>query len=180
MAWRRPRRRSLFRTIADALVFLLVLTMVLFAMNRFGAVDTRTAPPGRLVAIDGDTLRGPDGDIRLYGIDAPELFQTCATSTGGEYPCGREAKQALKRLTDRREIACSARDTDRFGRTVAVCLANGIDVNRQMVAEGWAIAYPGSAEYVGVEAEARQARRGLWSGVFEPPREWRRQHDRRS
>ena len=35
---------------------------------------------GQFRAVDGDSLRGPQGDVRLYGIDAPELDQTCLDS----------------------------------------------------------------------------------------------------
>ena len=76
-------------------------------------------------------------------------------------------------------MACERRDTDRYGRMVAVCRAGTVDIGEQMVAEGWAVAFVRySAAYVGQEAEARQARRGLWAGRFRMPREWRASHRR--
>jgi endonuclease YncB( thermonuclease family) len=138
-----------------------------------------TSPPGSLAVVDGDTLRGADGDIRLYGIDAPELFQTCEGPKGNDYPCGRDAKRHLQRLTQGQALTCVARDTDRFGRMVAVCSAGERDLNRQMVTDGWAVAYPGRPDYVDDEEDARTARRGLWSGDFQPPKSWRRAHERK-
>lgn len=38
-------------------------------------------------------------------------------------------------------VACEARDTDRYGRIVAVCSQSGIDLNAWMVEEGHALAY---------------------------------------
>jgi hypothetical protein len=50
-----------------------------------------------------------------------------------------------------------------------------------MVRNGWATAYKGrgfSNQYVVAENEARAARRGLWAGSFETPRQWRQGHPR--
>jgi endonuclease YncB( thermonuclease family) len=65
-------------------------------------------------------------------------------------------------------------DVDRYGRTVAVCRAGDTDLNRQMVLDGWALAYrQHEHRYVGNEATARANRRGLWQGRFERPGDWR-------
>jgi endonuclease YncB( thermonuclease family) len=46
-----------------------------------------------------------------------------------------------------------------------------------MVHAGWALADRRATDrYVAIEAEARNARRGLWKGTFEPPWEWRQAH----
>ena len=50
-------------------------------------------PPVTLIAghaevTDGDTLRIGATRIRLTGIDAPELAQTCTGQSGKEWPCG--------------------------------------------------------------------------------------------
>jgi endonuclease YncB( thermonuclease family) len=172
------RRRSWLRTLTEALALIVLIAAVYAVMARLGIAPVEEMPPGRLVAIDGDTLRGPDGDIRLYGIDAPELHQTCEGPKGRDYPCGRDARNRLDRLTRGKALACEVRDTDRFGRAVSVCRAGDLDINRQMVTDGWAVAYPGRTDYEGEEAEARDAARGLWSGAFQPPKAWRREHPR--
>jgi endonuclease YncB( thermonuclease family) len=47
-----------------------------------------------------------------------------------------------------------------------------------MVREGWAIAYRRhSLDYIGLEGEARRAKRGIWSGRFEEPEKWRRREE---
>ncbi|MCB2052115.1 MAG: thermonuclease family protein [Novosphingobium sp.] len=66
------------------------------------------------------------------------------------------------------------RDTDRYGRMVAVCRSRGVDLNGWMVSQGWALAYRRySTDYVAAESRAAQARRNIWSGSFDMPWEWR-------
>jgi endonuclease YncB( thermonuclease family) len=51
-----------------------------------------------------------------------------------------------------------------------------VDINKWLVAQGLALASRGySLDYVAAEDKAREARRGMWAGTFEPPWEWRRQ-----
>ena len=125
--------------------------------------------------IDADTLeiRGPR--IRLHGIDAPESSQRCTRPSGQEWRCGQQAALALSDRIGRRRVNCEARDTDRYGRTIAVCSQDGVDLNSWMVQEGWAVAYRQySRDYVGEEADARRAGRNIWSGSFVMPWNWRR------
>jgi endonuclease YncB( thermonuclease family) len=71
-------------------------------------------------------------------------------------------------------VTCWPLDTDIFGRTVATCQVNGRDLGNIMVRRGQAIAYVRySSKYLAAEAEARQAKRGLWAGSFEEPEDFR-------
>lgn len=173
---RPPPRASGLKRLAD-IVFVLVLAgLSLYALNRWGAGDTDTSD---YRAIDGDSLRGDHGEIRLHGIDAPELHQECRDDGGRTYPCGRRALDHLKSLIAGRVIACTTLDIDRYQRRVARCTAGGRDLGGAMVKDGWAIAYLGHAlDYAGDEAQAHAARRGLWAGDFEAPEDWRRQNRR--
>ncbi len=67
-------------------------------------------------------------------------------------------------------------DRDRYGRVVAVCEANGRDINGELVLQGWALEYRqySDGRYTDEEAEARRAKRGLFAGTFVEPWEWRR------
>ncbi len=61
-----------------------------------------------------------------------------------------------------------------IGRGVATCNAGELEINAEMVRQGWAIAYRyHSSAYTGEEAEARKAARGIWQGNFEDPAQWR-------
>ena len=161
----------MFRTLRDAAVFLVFLTIVLFIMQKFGMVDLGT---GAAQVVDGDSLRKGDTDIRLYGIDAPEYRQSCFDKNGAEYPCGKQAANILRELVKGHEVNCSSIDTDRYGRAVSVCKVDKLELNAEMVKRGWAVAYTKhSLNYVGVEAEARRTKRGIWAGTFEEPQDYR-------
>jgi endonuclease YncB( thermonuclease family) len=125
-------------------------------------------------AIDGDSLRLAGRELRLLGIDAPELHQTCERD-GRSYPCGRVAQQALADFLRRSPLTCRIGERDRYGRGLATCKSGEADINATLVREGLAVSYGG---YDAEEVEARAARRGLWAGTFERPADWRHRHPR--
>ena len=129
---------------------------------------------GRARVVDGDSLALAGERIRLHGIDAPESAQTCHAG-GSRWRCGERATRGLRERIGGRTVTCEERDVDRYGRIVAVCRAGGEDLNAWMVERGLALAYRRySRAYVGEEAAARSARRGLWRGDFVAPWDWRR------
>ncbi|WP_249688834.1 thermonuclease family protein [Microvirga sp. 3-52] len=130
---------------------------------------------GQATVIDGDTIEIGKSRIRLHGIDAPESGQTCQDANRRVYRCGQKAAFALADWIGRTTVSCKPRDTDRYGRVVAVCYARGKDMNLWMVQQGWAIAYQEySQDYVPDELTARRVRAGMWTGTFVPPSEWRK------
>jgi endonuclease YncB( thermonuclease family) len=131
---------------------------------------------GRARAIDGDSLTIAGQNIRLAGIDAPEGRQECRDRAGETYACGREATRALAAAIAGRSVTCTALDHDRYDRDVATCTADGRDLGELMVRSGHAIELPqhSRGRYAAAEREAREARRGIWSGTFEAPVAWRR------
>ena len=126
--------------------------------------------------VDGDTLRLGDRTVRLARIDAPERGQGCADATGRAFDCGAAAAEALSRLVDGRSVLCIVSGRDRFGRGLGQCSAGGAPLNTGLVAAGWALAEADDAPLRRVEAEARQAARGLWANGFARPDEWRRRN----
>jgi endonuclease YncB( thermonuclease family) len=123
---------------------------------------------------DGDTIRIGNTRIRFHGIDAPETSQTCEKN-GNKWRCGSEATKALTTIIGNKRVSCSKRDTDRYGRVVAVCRAGSINLNAWMVENGWAVAYRKySMDYVRDEANAKAGRMGMWRGEFMMPWDWRR------
>lgn len=129
---------------------------------------------GRASVIDGDTLEIQGTRIRFHGIDAPESSQSCSVNDQ-MFRCGQQAALALSDKIGNRTVACEPRDKDQYGRIVAVCRAGGEDLNKWMVAQGWALAYRKySTAYVEQESNASAAKLGIWQGEFVDPWEWRR------
>lgn len=129
----------------------------------------------QVTVVDGDGLRIGGQKIRLWGIDAPELDQTCAVD-GRETQCGEDARFLLGALAMAGTIICETKDTDRYGRTVARCEAAGHDLAGELVRNGYALDWPRYSKgfYAAQEAEARENRRGMWAGEFTAPWDWRR------
>ncbi len=127
---------------------------------------------GRATVIDGDSLLIDDRNVRLKGIDAPELGQTCG-SPSGEWACGRQARQALARLIAGRSVTCHSWRQDRYDRDLSDCEAGAINLNQRMVEIGMAVSF---GDFEGEEADARSENRGIWRGPFERPRQWRDLH----
>lgn len=154
----------------------LPLRSLLFICLSLFALPALAQPiKGQATVIDGDTIEIARTRIRLHGIDAPESGQRCQDGRGQDYRCGQRAAFALADWIGRTNVSCEQRDTDRYGRVVAVCHARGTDINQWMVRHGWAVAYRQySQDYVPDELAARRARAGLWAGAFVPPSEWRR------
>ena len=146
------------------------LAMVLSISYSVAAEDIT----GKPVIVDGDSIKIAGERIRLHGIDAPEKRQACHRDEE-EYACGTEATVALSALISGQRVACRSVDRDRYGRTVAKCYLGEIDINEQMVRQGWAVAYRKySMDYVAAEDAARAEKSGLWAGQFMLPWEWRR------
>jgi endonuclease YncB( thermonuclease family) len=154
----------------------MLLRFLLCALLLAGQPALATELLGRVVGIqDGDTLTllTPENRqvrIRLAGIDAPESRQ----------PYGTRAQQVLSALAFRQQVRVVVQDTDRYGRTVGRIWAGSVDVNAELVRRGaaWVYGqYNSDPTLPPLEAEARQARRGLWAlpaSEQVPPWVWRR------
>lgn len=135
---------------------------------------------GRTSVIDGDAIEIHGKRIRLFGIDAPEAGQTCEDSAHKAYRCGQKAASVLDARIGDGVVTCERKDTDRYGRTVAICRVYGEDLGAWMVGLGWAIAYRTySTRYVAAEELAHRRKAGMWAGSFTVPAEWRKQAQER-
>jgi endonuclease YncB( thermonuclease family) len=170
--------------------YVIVLVVIAAAAQHF------SRPPQKGITREGEDIVAPantervaDGDsidigrlrMRLFGIDAPELAQRCLDAIGQPYNCGETAARALQDLVRNKPLRCVSHGIDQFGRTLAVCTAGDVELNAAMVEAGNAVAYrEGTLAYVPAENRAKGAKRGLWAGRFELPKDFRREAGRRS
>jgi endonuclease YncB( thermonuclease family) len=134
---------------------------------------------GAAHAQDADTVKFDGKTFRLDGIDAPEIDQGCLDDKGAPYPCGRVAAQALAKLVAEQTPHCEDRgeDTRYKNQRIGVChVADGTEINRWLVQQGWALNFEPSAKgrFKADEDEARAGGRGMWKGCFVAPQDFRR------
>ena len=148
------------------------LVILLALLIYTGAHGADVSGPARIV--DGDTIVVGDTRIRLEGIDAPETDQICLDPKGKRWTCGVTSRDQLAQHIGMRDVACTDGGHDKYGRMLGLCFAEVENLNQWMVTEGWALAYTRfSKEYVAQEKGAREAQRGMWSGAFIAPWDWR-------
>jgi len=134
---------------------------------------------GKVIQVaDGDTITILDSTnqqlkIRLGGIDAPEKAQAF----------GQRSKEYLSGLVQGQQVIVETSKKDKYGRHVGHVLLNGQDVNLEQLRAGLAWYYREyereltpdlRKNYAMAEAEAKEARMGLWSDAQPvPPWQWR-------
>ncbi|TDK31818.1 thermonuclease family protein [Rhizobium deserti] len=124
--------------------------------------------------MDGDTIDLEGVRYRLHGIDAPEVGQVCDTVNGGHWPCGQEALRKMGSLVVGHGVTCTPHEKDMYGRWVASCVADGVDLSGEMIATGLAWAFRKySMDYVKAEEAARARQLGVWQADTEAPWDFR-------
>ncbi len=117
------------------------------------AVITRRTITGSAYIVDGDTLVIQKCQIRLFGVDAPEM----------NHPYGKRAKWALVTLCKGQNIRAEVVAEDDHGRLVAQCyLQDGRDISAEMVKLGMAIDWKKYSGGIYRALEVPDARRKLW------------------
>ncbi|MGY9048776.1 hypothetical protein P775_00370 [Puniceibacterium antarcticum] len=121
--------------------------------------DHRTATPaqevltGQAYVVDGDTITIQKTQIRLFGVDAPEM----------NHPYGKKAKWALVSLCKGQPIRAEITEKDQYGRTVAKCyLPDGRDLSAEMVKLGLAIDWAKFSGGAYRALETSDARKKMW------------------
>lgn len=139
-----------------------------------GCLLLSQAAEAKQTVTDGDSIVLNGVRIRLLGIDAPEYRQQCYDAGGKGYDCGLRAKEELIRLIGRAKVVCDSEQKDIYNRDLSTCYANGINLNRRMLENGWAVAYRTEREdYLAAEQQAKKNKRGIWQGKFMKPELYR-------
>lgn len=138
-------------------------------------VVTKNSLTGELCDVesvyDGDTAwvvcNGQREKLRLYCIDAPEMQQK---------PWGKQSRDHLRSIIGD-VVSVERVETDRYGRTVARIWSGDLDLNGQMIRDGWAVVYPdycpkSESVYRGLEVRAQNRDDGIWVNNGEQTKPW--------
>ena len=166
-------------------IFLILFCLTCFSVsakpvpivNRDWDRETYT---GRAFIIDGDTLKINGTKIRLVSVDAPEISQKCKTH-GHTENCGELVKLRLVQVTSNEDTTCYSHGKDYFGRVLAECYINDININKWLLREGLAVYYYNKdfKSYKILETLAKEEKLGLWDSEFQNPKEYRKQQKKR-
>ena len=170
-----------------ALAVLLLVSLVVLVPAPAGAVDAPSPPEDaervRVIGVaDGDTIRveWPDGwweRVRYIGIDTPEIGREPGEP---DEPWGAQATQANRDLVEGKPVLLERdlSETDRYDRLLRYVWVETDDgwvmVNGELVAAGLAEvrAYEPDTRHDAwlrqLQAEARDAGRGMYGGAAEP------------
>ena len=128
----------------------------------------------KIKIIDGDTIHINKIKYRLHGIDAPEMNQLCKVKEEN-YMCGVKSKDFLVSLIANQSVKCEKIDIDRYKRIVAECFVGQTNINKELVRNGWALAYRDySRDFINDEEFAKNNKLGIWKGTFIHPKKWRK------
>jgi len=133
---------------------------------------------GKAKIVDGDTLEIVDQRVHLRGVDAPEREQECTSRKGKVYKCGLQSIRYLFGMLRNQTLTCTGEARSADGGLIASCKIRWLDVNAQIVLDGWAFSdAPNGDLYRREEDAARSRREGLWrGGEVEEPWLWRQKH----
>lgn len=125
---------------------------------------------------DGDSLVVGGTRVRLFGIDAHELDQSCWRKDGREISCGDWARDWVEARFEGKYARCDTRELDRYSRALATCRIDGEDVGEVLLRAGVVATYPRETfrDYLDYEKEAQLLERGIWAW------EWMRPIDHRA
>lgn len=129
--------------------------------------------------LDGDTISVTKSNstkyrIRLSYIDAPEIAHNGKESQ----PYGLEAKAFLMSMILNKTVLIKENGNDPYGRFLGEVYLGKLNINQEMVKNGyaWAYSYNANQNYVSLEKTARMKKLGLWKGTNPiNPYIWRKQ-----
>ncbi|OFX11980.1 MAG: hypothetical protein A2516_03875 [Alphaproteobacteria bacterium RIFOXYD12_FULL_60_8] len=168
------------------------LIAIIFALLALAPGGARADVSGPACIVDGDTMSigGKRANnrcnggvfVKIFGIDAPELDQTCLSKDKKIWQCGLAAGSALLRMTRGKTVDCKGSSKDKQGRVLSRCTIGDLDLGGEMVRAGFALADPReSQQYVGEQENAQIKQLGIWlngNDSIVPPRIWRKRSGR--
>lgn len=153
-------------------------SVFLLSFGVLASVSEMQVSPKSLYVIDGDSI---SLQMRVVGMDTPELGQSCQQTLGESLDCGRIAKdyfqQVLNTLPGELRLVPIGKDT--YQRILVRVYKGEINVAQYMVSQGMAFSYRDI--YTQEQQQAQAQKVGFWAYDKPPinPHQWRRQNPRR-
>jgi endonuclease YncB( thermonuclease family) len=151
--------------------FLTALLFTFFASQSFAA---------DAIVRDGDKILLGKTLYHLASVDAPEFDQLCINDYADPFACGVQARDQLVALIGKRQVRCQDLGPDKAYPKwrSGICSVEGepSSLNRLMIRAGFAlnIEGPNGGRFRPEEADAKEARAGMWKGCFIAPQDFRR------
>ncbi|MFL9610974.1 thermonuclease family protein [Methylobacillus sp. Pita2] len=158
---KQPLKAASFKTLVAALSVAMIQAASA-ADNVLSGVVFRVHDGDTVTLIDDSNARH---NIRLVGIDAPELDQRF----------GPESKMFLARQVCNQRVQVITKGNDMYKRVLGEVVVGQVSMNEALVRNGWAVAYricrkkngctpnDEAVKYVPLESNAYQTRAGLWA-----------------
>ncbi len=177
--WERFTRGALVGVIGGVVGALMTVAVVALGFGGEAHRAVLIGDPSQVRVLDGDTLMINETSIRLWGVDAPELGQSCL---GRQPNCGESSRNALVNLVRDRMVRCHAQRSERgrrvesFGRPLMQCFVgqgdNETDLAERMILDGHAVAFRSTRNRA--VSEAYEALENFQDGCTLRPEVWRR------
>jgi micrococcal nuclease len=154
-------------------LFLFISLVSLHITNNFVNAEAITGTIDSVIEGDSITIisKGKEVEIRLFGIDTPEKTQAF----------GQSAKNFVGAMASKGDIRVEPINKDQQGKIVALVFVNGINLNEQIVSQGFGWVYRQyckesyCADWLKLESNAKTSQKGLWADTHPtPPWEYRK------
>ena len=109
------------------------------------------------------SIVGNSQEVRLYGVDFPDVKKICTTTSGERWPCGRRAYIALHNKVATQAVSCEPRGAP--DSIVADCFVREVNLAVWLLSQGLVRLHSdvSDKELIAAEMVAKHARLGLWS-----------------
>ena len=136
---------------------------------------------GNASVVTGSVIKIKGIYVKLLGIEAPDLDQSCSDQYGRSYACGKRAKSWLQDYINNSEVKCHILGNIVRRKATGVCFLGEYDIAAVISNAGWAVAHTKNTDmYIAYENQAMEKKRGLWEGKFYRPHDWRKMKAKRA